>query len=166
MPVCPSCNGSEWVARALYDSETCAYRLSEMYDSHTRRALRTNDPHASRTIKMKNLQFSYGWWAARKWVAQVICSIRTTHFQTQQRHYVLYMMATANKFAEPVRAKTHTAGCKTSFKLLLQSPVCLFACGLQANFNKTFFCLFVLSRTSNFSAIWRLSPLPVTGLQI
>jgi hypothetical protein len=26
--------------------------------------------------------------------------------------------------------------------------------------------LFVLSRTSNFSAIWRLSPLPVTGLQI
>jgi hypothetical protein len=27
-------------------------------------------------------------------------------------------------------------------------------------------CLFVLSRTTNFSAIWRLSPLPVTGLQI
>jgi hypothetical protein len=27
-------------------------------------------------------------------------------------------------------------------------------------------CLFVLSGTSNFSAIWRLSPLPVTGLQI
>jgi hypothetical protein len=27
-------------------------------------------------------------------------------------------------------------------------------------------CLFVLSRTSNFSAIWRLSLLPVTGLQI
>jgi hypothetical protein len=25
---------------------------------------------------------------------------------------------------------------------------------------------FILSRTSNFSAIWRLSPLPVTGLQI
>jgi hypothetical protein len=29
-----------------------------------------------------------------------------------------------------------------------------------------FVCLFVLSRTSNFSAIWRLSPLPVTGLLI
>jgi hypothetical protein len=28
------------------------------------------------------------------------------------------------------------------------------------------FCLFVHSCTSNFSAIWRLSPLPVTGLQI
>jgi hypothetical protein len=28
-----------------------------------------------------------------------------------------------------------------------------------------FVCLLVLSRTSNFSAIWRLSPLPVTGLQ-
>jgi hypothetical protein len=27
-------------------------------------------------------------------------------------------------------------------------------------------CLFVLSHTSNFSAIWRLSPLPGTGLQI
>jgi hypothetical protein len=27
-------------------------------------------------------------------------------------------------------------------------------------------CLFVLSRTINFSAIWRLSPLPVTVLQI
>jgi hypothetical protein len=26
-------------------------------------------------------------------------------------------------------------------------------------------CLFVYSRTSNFSAIWRLSPLPVTGLK-
>jgi hypothetical protein len=26
--------------------------------------------------------------------------------------------------------------------------------------------LFVLRRTSNFSAIWRLSPLPMTGLQI
>jgi hypothetical protein len=29
-----------------------------------------------------------------------------------------------------------------------------------------FVCLFVLSLTSNFSAIWRLSTLPVTGLQI
>jgi hypothetical protein len=29
-----------------------------------------------------------------------------------------------------------------------------------------FVCLFVLSCTTNFSAIWRLSPLPVTGLQI
>jgi hypothetical protein len=29
-----------------------------------------------------------------------------------------------------------------------------------------FVCLFVLSRTSSFSAIWQLSPLPVTGLQI
>jgi hypothetical protein len=28
------------------------------------------------------------------------------------------------------------------------------------------FGFFVLSLTSNFSAIWRLSPLPVTGLQI
>jgi hypothetical protein len=28
------------------------------------------------------------------------------------------------------------------------------------------FVLFVLSCTSNFSAIWRLSPLPATGLQI
>jgi hypothetical protein len=27
-------------------------------------------------------------------------------------------------------------------------------------------CLFVYSHTSNFSAIWLLSPLPVTGLQI
>jgi hypothetical protein len=27
-------------------------------------------------------------------------------------------------------------------------------------------CLFALSRTSNLSAIWRLSPLQVTGLQI
>jgi hypothetical protein len=27
-------------------------------------------------------------------------------------------------------------------------------------------CLFVLNRTSNFSAIWRLPPLPMTGLQI
>jgi hypothetical protein len=31
---------------------------------------------------------------------------------------------------------------------------------------RTLICLFVYSRTSNFSAIWRLSPLPVTGLQI
>jgi hypothetical protein len=29
-----------------------------------------------------------------------------------------------------------------------------------------FVCLLVYSGTSNFSAIWRLSPLPVTGLQI
>jgi hypothetical protein len=28
------------------------------------------------------------------------------------------------------------------------------------------FRLFVFSHTSNISAIWRLSPLPVTGLQI
>jgi hypothetical protein len=27
-------------------------------------------------------------------------------------------------------------------------------------------CLFVFSRMSNFPAIWRLSPVPVTGLQI
>jgi hypothetical protein len=31
---------------------------------------------------------------------------------------------------------------------------------------KVFVCLFVFSRMSNFSAIWRLSPVPVTGLQI
>jgi hypothetical protein len=29
-----------------------------------------------------------------------------------------------------------------------------------------FICFFVFSRTRNFSAVWRLSPLPVTGLQI
>jgi hypothetical protein len=31
---------------------------------------------------------------------------------------------------------------------------------------KKFVCLFVYSHTSSFSAIWWLSPLPVTGLQI
>jgi hypothetical protein len=36
----------------------------------------------------------------------------------------------------------------------------------QKFYTSKFVCLFVLSRTSNFSAIWRLSPLPVTGLQI
>jgi hypothetical protein len=30
--------------------------------------------------------------------------------------------------------------------------------------NSMFVCLFILSRTSNFSAIWRLSRLPATGL--
>jgi hypothetical protein len=34
------------------------------------------------------------------------------------------------------------------------------------NDNDLFVCLFVYSHTSNFSAIRRLSPLPVTGLQI
>jgi hypothetical protein len=29
-----------------------------------------------------------------------------------------------------------------------------------------FICVLVLNRTSNFSAIWRMSPLLVTGLQI
>jgi hypothetical protein len=48
-------------------------------------------------------------------VERATCAIRTTHFQTPQKHYVLYGMATANKFAEPVRAKTRTVGCKTSF---------------------------------------------------
>jgi hypothetical protein len=33
-------------------------------------------------------------------------------------------------------------------------------------YTKLFVCLFVLSRMSNFSATWRLSPLLVTGLQI
>jgi hypothetical protein len=36
--------------------------------------------------------------------------------------------------------------------------VCLFVC--------LFVCMFVYSHTSNFSAIWWQSPLPVTGLQI
>jgi hypothetical protein len=45
---------------------------------------------------------------------QVTCSIRTAQIQTSQKHYVLYGMATANKFAEPVGAKPRTAGCKTS----------------------------------------------------
>jgi hypothetical protein len=84
-----------------------------MYDSHTWSALCTDDPHAARMIK--NIQFSYDCGVARKWFARVTCSIRTAHVQTSQKHYVLYGMATANKFAEPVRAKTRTAGCKTSF---------------------------------------------------
>jgi hypothetical protein len=46
-------------------------------------------------------------------------------------------MATANKFAEPVRAKTHTAGCKTSFKepwfkWVLHLAVCASTCCLRA----------------------------------
>jgi hypothetical protein len=38
--------------------------------------------------------------------------------------------------------------------------------GIILHMRIRFVCLFVLSRTSNFSAIWRLSPLPATGLQI
>jgi hypothetical protein len=37
---------------------------------------------------------------------------------------------------------------------------------LGSRVHNLFVCLFVYSRTSNFSAIWRLSPLPVTGLPI
>jgi hypothetical protein len=51
MPVRQSCNGSEWVVRARYDSQTCTYRVSEMYYSHTWSVLSTDDPHAARTIK-------------------------------------------------------------------------------------------------------------------
>jgi hypothetical protein len=37
---------------------------------------------------------------------------------------------------------------------------------MEKVFENLFVCLFVLSRMSNFSAIWRLSPLLATGLQI
>jgi hypothetical protein len=117
IPVRQSCNGSEWVVRAWYDSQICTYRVNEMYDSHTWSALSKDDPHAARTIR--NIQFLYGWWAARKWVARVTCSIKTVHVQTSQKHYVLYGRATANKFAEPVRAKTRTAGCKTDLSVFI-----------------------------------------------
>jgi hypothetical protein len=50
-PVRQSFNVSEPVARVLYDSQTCTYRVSEMYDSHTRSALSTDDPHSARTIQ-------------------------------------------------------------------------------------------------------------------
>jgi hypothetical protein len=36
----------------------------------------------------------------------------------------------------------------------------------QGSVSVIVYCLFVYSRLSNFSAIRRLSPLPVTGLQI
>jgi hypothetical protein len=32
--------------------------------------------------------------------------------------------------------------------------------------NSNYVCLIVYSHTSNFSAIWWMSPLPVTGMQI
>jgi hypothetical protein len=124
MPVCQSCNGSEWVVRALYDSQTCTYRVSEMYDSHTWKALSTDDLHAARTIK--KIQFLHGWWAARKWVARVTYSIRTAHVQTSQKHYFLYGMATVNKFAGPVRAKTRMAECKTSLNMDTYDSVFVF----------------------------------------
>jgi hypothetical protein len=38
-------------------------------------------------------------------------------------------------------------------------------CQDEDNYLVVFVCLFVYSRLSNFSAIRRLSPLPVTGLQ-
>ena len=78
--------------------------------------------HLARTTRKSharsNVQFSYGWWAARKLVARATCSISTTHFQTPRKHYVFYGRATANKSAEPVLAKTRTAGCKASFTYL------------------------------------------------
>jgi hypothetical protein len=59
-------------------------RPSEMYDSHTKSALSTNDPHAARTIK--NTHFSYGWWAARKWVAQATCLWQERHVSKHYKH--------------------------------------------------------------------------------
>jgi hypothetical protein len=40
------------------------------------------------------------------------------------------------------------------------------ATSIRDNYKDLFVSLFVYSRTSNFSAIWQLSLLPVTGLQI
>ena len=77
------------------------------------------EAHLARTTRKShvrsNIQFSYGWWAARKLVARATCSISTTHFQPPRKHYVLYRQATANKSAEPVCAKSRTTGCKASY---------------------------------------------------
>jgi hypothetical protein len=52
MPVRQSCNGSEWVVRALYDSQTFTYRVSEMYEAYLARTTRTHDqkPSNFRTV--------------------------------------------------------------------------------------------------------------------
>ena len=80
------------------------------------------EAHLARTTRKShvrsNIQFSYGWCAARNLMARATCSISTTHFLTPRKHYVIYGRATANKSAEPVRAKTRTAGCKASLKSL------------------------------------------------
>ena len=80
------------------------------------------EAHLARTTRKSharlNIQFSYGWCAAHKLVARATCSTSTTHFQTPRKHYVLYGWATVNKSAEPVRAKTRTAGCKAIFIVL------------------------------------------------
>ena len=76
------------------------------------------EAHLARTTRKSNarlnIQFLYGWWVACKLVARATCSISTTHFQTPQKHYVLYRRAVVNKSAEPVSAKTRMAGCKAS----------------------------------------------------
>jgi hypothetical protein len=55
---------------------------------------------------------------------------------------------------------------KESLKVPVQElSFLIFGLNQQGNTFLMFVC-FVLSHTSNFSAIWRLSPLPVTGLQI
>ena len=83
------------------------------------------EAHLARTTRKlnarSNIQFSYGWWAARKLIAWATYSTSTTHFQTPRKHYVHYGRATANKSAEPVRAKTRTAWCKASFTLRWRS---------------------------------------------
>ena len=91
------------------------------------------EEHLARTTRKShawsNIQFSYGWWATLKLIAQATCSISTTHFQTPWKHYVLYRRATANKFAEPVHAKSRTAGCKASFTCLLYMyKICTLSC--------------------------------------
>jgi hypothetical protein len=58
-----------------------------------------------------------------------------------------------------------------TYELITDRYFCHFIQVLQQNWNQITIqaptaYLFVLSRTSNFSAIWRLSPLQVTGLQI
>jgi hypothetical protein len=55
--------------------------------------------------------------------------------------------------------------CDVIIMVFIQWVVCFLSPSL-GEWIDLFVCLFVLSRTSNFSANWRLSPLPVTGLQI
>jgi hypothetical protein len=57
-----------------------------------------------------------------------------------------------------------TVNAEHGFKFAALSPVTVRASGYLKNC--VWFVCFIYSRLSNFSAIRRLSPLPVTGLQI
>jgi hypothetical protein len=106
-----------------------------------------------RAAKFRPMLGAQGIWAGGSLSCHTCCSMGSWFFLSHLKESLIQSPLTTRMGMQRTYSKPDPHGAKLCVSVYVMV-------------NCVFVCLFVYSFTSNFSAIWRLSPLPVKGLQI